>query len=59
MSEWIVSMGGRAVAGAARALALAGCGGGGGPTDNGNPPAVAGDYDATFTAVRATTRSTR
>ena len=37
------------------ALALAACGGdGGGPIGNGNPPAVAGNYDATFTAVQAT-----
>lgn len=38
------------------ALALAtACGGSdGGPTGNGGPPAVAGDYDATFTAVQAT-----
>jgi hypothetical protein len=38
------------------ALALAACGGGGGggPTGNGNVPAVAGSYQATFTAVSAT-----
>jgi hypothetical protein len=37
------------------AVVLAACGGGGGgPTGNGNPPAVAGNYDATFTAVQAT-----
>ena len=54
MNEWIVSMTGRVVAGAALTLALAACGGDGGPTDNGDPPAVAGDYDATFTAVEAT-----
>ena len=54
MSEWIVPRTGRLVAGA-MTLALAACGGGGGgPTDNDNPPAVAGNYDATFTAVQAT-----
>jgi hypothetical protein len=35
-------------------LALAACGGGGGPSDNGNPPAVAGNYNATFSATEAT-----
>ena len=35
------------------ALALAACGGDG-PTGNDGPPAVAGNYDATFTAVQAT-----
>lgn len=36
-------------------LAATACGGGdGGPTGNGGPPAVAGDYDATFTATEAT-----
>lgn len=37
-------------------LALAACGGGGsGPTDNGgNPPLVAGNYNATFMATQAT-----
>lgn len=42
---------------AAAVLAMAACsggGGGGGPTGNGNPPAVAGTYDATFTATQAT-----
>ncbi|HET7693299.1 MAG TPA: hypothetical protein VFM44_09455 [Gemmatimonadota bacterium] len=51
MSKSIASMTGHLVAGALM-LALA-CGSDGGPTDNG-PPAVAGDYDATFTAVQAT-----
>ena len=41
------------VASACLALALAGCGGSGGPTDNG-PPAVAGNYNATFAATQAT-----
>jgi len=38
------------------ALVLAACGGGGGggPTGNGDVPAVAGTYQATFTAVTAT-----
>ena len=54
MSRSTVSLLGRGVASAV-ALALTACGGGGGgPTDNGNPPAVAGNYDATFTAVQAT-----
>jgi hypothetical protein len=54
MSRWIVFVAGRFVTGALT-LALAACGGGGGgPTGNGNPPAVAGNYDATFTAVQAT-----
>ncbi|HET6360875.1 MAG TPA: hypothetical protein VFH11_02345 [Gemmatimonadota bacterium] len=54
MSKRIASVTGRVVAGALT-LALAACGGdGGGPTDNDNPPAVAGTYDATFTAVQAT-----
>ena len=36
-------------------LAATACGGSdGGPTGNGGPPAVAGDYDATFTATEAT-----
>lgn len=36
-------------------LATTACGGSdGGPTGNGGPPAVAGDYDATFTATEAT-----
>lgn len=36
-------------------LATAACGGSdGGPTGNSGPPAVAGDYDATFTATEAT-----
>ena len=35
-------------------LVLAACGGGGGPSDNGNPPAVAGNYNATFSATQAT-----
>lgn len=36
-------------------LAMAACSGGGdGPTGNGNTPAVAGTYDATFTATQAT-----
>ena len=41
---------------AAAILAMAACsgGGGGGPTGNGNPPAVAGTYNATFTATQAT-----
>jgi hypothetical protein len=51
MSKWIASMRGHLVAGTLT-LALA-CGSDGGPTDNG-PPAVAGNYDATFTAVQAT-----
>ncbi len=54
MSKSTVRKFGRNVA-SALALALAACGGGGGgPTGNGNPPAVAGDYEATFTAVQAT-----
>lgn len=53
MSKSTVWKSGRNVA-SALALALAACGGGGGPTDNGNPPAVGGNYDATFTAVQAT-----
>ena len=44
---------GRSVA-SVLALALAACGGDGGPTGNGNPPAVAGDYDATFSLTQAT-----
>ncbi|HJR52585.1 MAG TPA: hypothetical protein VJ982_02610 [Gemmatimonadota bacterium] len=45
---------GRSMAGVL-ALALAACGGdGGGPVGNGDPPAVAGTYEATFTAVQAT-----
>lgn len=37
------------------ALAVTACGGSdGGPTGDDNPPAVAGNYDATFTAVQAT-----
>jgi hypothetical protein len=37
------------------ALAVASCGGGdGGPAGNDNPPAVAGNYDATFSATEAT-----
>lgn len=36
-------------------LTLIACGGGGdGPTDGNNPPAVAGNYNATFTATQAT-----
>jgi hypothetical protein len=36
-------------------LAATACGGSnGGPTGTGGPPAVAGDYDATFTATEAT-----
>lgn len=37
-------------------LAVAACssGGGGGPTGSNNPPAVAGTYNATFTATQAT-----
>jgi hypothetical protein len=39
----------------ALALAATACGGSdGGPTGNGGPPAVAGDYNATFTAIQAT-----
>ncbi len=54
MSDWIVAMRGGVVVGAL-VLSLSACGGdGGGPTGNGNPPAVAGNYNATFTAVQAT-----
>lgn len=35
-------------------LVLSACGDGGGPSDNGNPPAVAGNYNATFSATEAT-----
>jgi hypothetical protein len=54
MSKSTVSrMGGRLpVAGVI--LALAACSSGGGPTDGDDPPAVAGNYDATFTATQAT-----
>lgn len=44
---------GRKMAGVV-ALALAACGGDGGPNGNGNPPAVAGNYNATFSATEAT-----
>lgn len=56
MSDVIPSTRGRlAAAGSVLVLALTACGGdGGGPTGNGDPPAVAGDYEATFTAVQAT-----
>jgi hypothetical protein len=56
MSDVIPSTRGRLVAaGSILVLALTACGGdGGGPTGNGGPPAVAGDYEATFTAVQAT-----
>ena len=54
MSDWVVAMRGGVVVGAL-VLSLSACGGdGGGPTGNGNPPAVAGNYNATFTAVQAT-----
>lgn len=55
MSRLTVWKMGRGVARAGLVLALSACGGGGGgPTGNGNPPAVAGNYNATFTAVQAT-----
>ncbi|HJU87409.1 MAG TPA: hypothetical protein VJ788_08585 [Gemmatimonadota bacterium] len=53
MHRWFASISGLVVAGALSA-ALAACGGDGGPSGNGGPPAVAGNYDATFTAVQAT-----
>ena len=43
----------RGVASAGLALALTACGGDGGPTDN-DLPAVAGNYNATFSATQAT-----
>jgi hypothetical protein len=56
MSKATPSMRGRRLARAGVALALTACGGGGGggPTDNGNTPAVAGTYQATFAATQAT-----
>ncbi len=53
MNETTVSKTARRVA-SALVLVVAACGGGGGPTDNDNPPAVAGNYDATFAATEAT-----
>ena len=55
MSKSTMSRVGCPLARAGLVLVLAACGGGGGgPTDNGNPPAVAGNYDATFAATQAT-----
>jgi hypothetical protein len=55
MTYEILSTRGRlATAGLILALVTACGGGSGGPTGNGNPPAVAGNYDATFTATEAT-----
>ena len=55
MSKSTMSRVGCPLARAGLVLVLAACGGGGGgPTDNGNPRAVAGNYNATFTAVQAT-----
>ena len=54
MSKSTVSTMRRGVSSAGLALALTACGGnGGGPTDN-DPPAVAGNYNATFSATQAT-----
>ena len=53
MSKSTVSKMRRGVASAGLALSLAACGGDGGPTDN-DPPAVAGNYNATFSATQAT-----